>query len=45
MTRLAFKLGTLTTRFSPFPFLTVRGVLPRNLPGVLNISATFLPVY
>lgn len=34
----------LTTRASPaFIFRTVRGVLPRSFPGVLNISATLLP--
>jgi hypothetical protein len=33
----------LTTRASlGFAFRTVRGVLPRNLPGVLKISATLL---
>lgn len=36
-------LRELTTRASPtFAFRIVRGVLPRSLPGVLNISATFL---
>ena len=33
----------LTSRISKgFRFLAVRGVLPRNLPGVLNISVTLL---
>ena len=36
-------LEVLTSRTSNgFRFLAVRGVLPRNLPGVLNISVTLL---
>jgi len=35
--------GLLTARTSRgLAFLTVLGVFPRNFPGVLNISATFL---
>lgn len=36
--------GTLTTRASPgaMAFRIVRGVLPRNLPGVLKASAKLL---